>query len=61
MKRKKLGCCGYDDLGYKPPTTTPYDPTRAIKVANQLAPGLVSPTFSFGSGQPLKIANRRGR
>lgn len=24
MKRKKkLGCCGYDELAYKPPTTRP--------------------------------------
>lgn len=23
-----LGCCGYDELGYKPPTTTPFSLSR---------------------------------
>jgi hypothetical protein len=22
-KKKKMGCCGYDELAYKPPTTRP--------------------------------------
>ncbi len=32
-KKKELGCCGYDETSYKPPTTTPMRATmRAAKL-----------------------------
>lgn len=29
VERPELGCCGYDDLATKPPTTEPYHPKKA--------------------------------
>ncbi len=37
---KKLGCCGYDELAYKPPTTRPMRvgmPARRMRGANDLS------------------------
>lgn len=37
-KKKELGCCGYDELAYKPPTTVRYDPSRRLPTKPMAAP-----------------------
>lgn len=54
MSEPRLGCCGYDELAEKPPTTTPLSYPRknsssALAAKRQGAGGAVSrPVYSMG-------------
>lgn len=58
-----LGCCGYDDMGYKPPTTTPMSSNRKPKVVNSRRdPGIVRPIrtlseFGPAMGSTVRVTN----
>lgn len=50
-KKKKLGCCGYDELAYKPPTTRPLN-------AADLVTKKLKGHRNLGSGQPTyRVSN----
>jgi hypothetical protein len=55
-KKKKMGCCGYDELAYKPPTTRPIFATNLNARPQQRGnPG------GFGAGILFPIKNLEGR
>ena len=56
-KKKKMGCCGYDELAYKPPTTRPLFATNLTtrRQQQQGNPG------GFGAGILFPVQNLNGR
>lgn len=60
-----LGCCGYDDLGYKPPTTSPMSSARRKPPAKlQGDPNFVRPILTLNGrgpsmGSAFPIGNMR--
>jgi hypothetical protein len=57
-----MGCCGYDDLGYKPPTTSPMSSAsqRAAAKPVQSDPGYVRPILTMNGRQPSTGGYRVG-
>jgi len=66
MSDAHLGCCGYDELATKPPTTTPFVFPR--KGQQQLArrspnPNVTRPVYSMGAATAVRfpVVNIQGR
>lgn len=60
MNDAHLGCCGYDDLATKPPTTQPLVyPRKAAQAASQAGrspnPGMTRPVYSMGAATPERF------
>lgn len=63
MNDPNLGCCGYDELAVKPPTTTPFIyPRKAAQAAAQAGrshnPGVTRPVYSMGVTTPIRFPVR---
>lgn len=61
MSGPRLGCCGYDELAEKPPTTTPLSYPRkhsssALAAKRQASSGAVTrPVYSMGHAPALRF------
>lgn len=60
MSEPRLGCCGYDELAEKPPTTTPLSYPRknsssALAAKRQSGGAVTRPVYSMGSATVLRF------